>query len=123
MKHCLVVDDSEIVRKVARNLIESLNFKVDEASSGQETLEACKASMPDIIFLDWHMPGSNSIELIRAIRQLGVIKRPYILYCMTQPDEDILAKATAAGIDDTISKPFDRQSVTAKFADYTVAAQ
>lgn len=121
MKRCLIVDDSEIVRKVARTLIESLKFKVDEAANGQEALDACKADMPDIIFLDWHMPGSNSIDLIKGIRQLGVFKRPYILYCMTQNDAGILARATSAGIDDTIAKPFDRASVTAKFAAYALA--
>lgn len=121
MKRCLVVDDSEIVRKVARTLIESLKYTVDEAASGQEALDACKADMPDIIFLDWHMPGSNSIDLIKGIRHLGVFKRPYILYCMTENDGDILARATSAGIDDTIDKPFDRASVTSKFAGYALA--
>lgn len=121
MKRCLVVDDSEIVRKVARTLIESLKFKVDEAASGQEVLNACKADMPDIIFLDWHMPGSHTIDLIKGIRQLGVFKRPYILYCMTGNDADVLARATTAGIDDVIIKPFDRASVTAKFAGYALA--
>ncbi|MEQ1578614.1 MAG: response regulator [Hyphomicrobium sp.] len=122
MNRCLIVDDSEIVRKVARAIIESWKFEVAEAGSGQEALDACRAQMPDVIFLDWHLPGSDSIELIKSIRQLGVLKRPYILYCMTEYDAGILARATAAGIDDTISKPFDRNSLTAKFKAIKLAA-
>ena len=122
MKRCLIVDDSEIVRKVARSIIESLKFIVDEAASGQEALDACKPEMPDIIFLDWHLPGTNSIDLIKGLRHLGAFKRPYIIYCITENDADIVARATSAGIDDTIIKPFDRASITAKFAGYKMAA-
>lgn len=122
MKRCLIVDDSEIVRKVARAIIESLKYEVLEAASGQEALDACKTNMPDVIFLDWYLPGTNSIELIRGIRQLGVFKRPYILYCMTEQDDVIQARATSAGIDDTISKPFDRAMLTSKFNGYVLAA-
>lgn len=122
MKHCLIVDDSEIVRQVARAIIESLKYKVAEASTHAEALDACRADMPDIIFLDWHMPSSNSIELIKAIRVAGAAKRPYILYCMTENDPQVLERAIAAGIDDTISKPFDRASVTAKFAHFALSA-
>ena len=122
MKRCLIVDDSEVVRKVARAIIESLRFEVVEAASGQEALDACKADMPDIIFLDWHLPGVQPIDLIKGIRQLGVFKRPYILYCMTETDAAMLARATSAGIDDTISKPFDRASITSKFAGYNLKA-
>lgn len=116
VKRCLIVDDSEIVRKVARALIESLRFVVSEAATDREAIDACKADMPDVIFLDWHLPGSNSIELIKSIRQLGALKRPYLLYCMTENDEDASTRALAAGIDDIIAKPFDRATVTSKFA-------
>jgi two-component system, chemotaxis family, chemotaxis protein CheY len=122
VKRCLIVDDSEIVRKVARVIVESLKFDVSEAATAQEALDACKPDMPDVIFLDWHLPGTNSIELIKGIRQLGVFKRPYIIYCMTEHDTDILDRATLAGIDDSIAKPFDRATLTAKFAGFKLAA-
>ena len=122
MKRCLIVDDSEIVRNVARAIIESLKYTVVEAASGQEALDACKPDMPDVIFLDWHLPGSNSIDLIKGIRQLGVFKRPYILYCMTENDPEMLSRVTMAGIDDHVLKPFDRASLTSKFAGYKLAA-
>ena len=122
MKRCLVVDDAEIVRKVARAIIESLKYTVVEAANGAEALDACKAEMPDIVFLDWHMPATNSIELIKGIRHMRAAKRPYILYCMTEDDQEILGRAITAGIDDTISKPFDRASITSKFANFALAA-
>ena len=53
---CLVVDDSRVVRKVARRILEAHGFIISEAGDGKEALEACRASMPDCVLLDWNMP-------------------------------------------------------------------
>ena len=54
MKSCLVVDDSKVVRMVARRILEDLDFEVEEAEDGQKALDACKRQMPDVILLDWN---------------------------------------------------------------------
>src|SRR4029078_12248886 len=51
MKTCLVVDDSEVVRKVARCIFENLKFEANEAESGQSALDACAKVIPDAILL------------------------------------------------------------------------
>ena len=57
MKSCLVVDDSRVIRKVARRILEELEFEITEAGDGQEALEtSCQDKMPDAILLDWNMP-------------------------------------------------------------------
>src|SRR5262249_13196832 len=56
MKTCLVVDDSSVIRKVARRILEGLEFEIAEAEDGEQALEACRASMPDAVLLDWNMP-------------------------------------------------------------------
>jgi two-component system, chemotaxis family, chemotaxis protein CheY len=122
LKRCLIVDDSDIVRRVARAIVESLRYEVVEAGSAQDALELAKSSQPDIIFLDWHMPATNTIELIKGLRQRGSVKPPYILFCMTEDDDQVLQQARSAGINDVIMKPFDRASVTAKFATFQIAA-
>lgn len=56
MKVCLVVDDSRVVRKVARKILEELHFACTEAEDGKQAMEACAQKMPDAILLDWNMP-------------------------------------------------------------------
>ena len=56
MKICLVVDDSRVVRKVARRILEGLDFEIAEAGDGMEALVFCRAAMPDAVLLDWAMP-------------------------------------------------------------------
>lgn len=123
MKRCLIVDDSEIVRKVARAIITSLKYQVEEAASGEEALLACRPLVPEVILIDWHMPGTNSLNLIKSIRSIKSPHRAHIIYVITERDPDMLARATAAGIDDILFKPFDRESITWKLSvSHTAAA-
>jgi len=61
VKSCLVTDDSATVRRVARKLLTSLGFEVDEAENGQIALEKCLLRMPDVVLLDWNMPVMNGL--------------------------------------------------------------
>lgn len=113
MKHCLIADDSEVVRKVARRVLESMNFEVSEAQSGQEALATCQERAPDAIFLDWSMPDMTGLQVLGALR-LSSDRKPYILYCLTENDADDIARARAAGADDVILKPFHGHELEAK---------
>ena len=64
MKSCLVVDDSSVIRKVARRILEDLSFTITEAEDGQQALERCQAEMPDAILLDWNMPVMDGLEFL-----------------------------------------------------------
>ena len=68
MKTCLVVDDSRVIRKVARRIIEDMGFEVAEAADGMEALAWCRAAMPEAILLDWNMPVMNGIDFLRQLR-------------------------------------------------------
>ena len=68
MKTCLVVDDSKVVRMVARKILEELGFAVSEAEDGQVALDMSMQSMPDVVLLDWNMPVMSGIEYLRALR-------------------------------------------------------
>ncbi|MEO0871845.1 MAG: response regulator, partial [Pseudomonadota bacterium] len=69
MKTCLIVDDSRVIRKVSRHILETLGFTVDEAENGQEGLNACDKAMPDVVLLDWNMPVMTGIEFIIQLRK------------------------------------------------------
>src|SRR4029453_9203752 len=69
MKHCLVVDDSAVIRKVARRILEELNFTAAEGENGRDALDQCRASMPDVVLLDWNMPVMDGIAFLVALRR------------------------------------------------------
>ncbi len=117
MKHCLVVDDSDVIRKVARRILESMHFEISEAGNGQEAIELCQAHTPDAILLDWHMPVMNGVEFLGALRLANLERKPYVIYCTTENDPADIARAFAAGADEYLLKPFDRESLEAKLTD------
>lgn len=122
MKRCLVVDDSEVIRKVARHILESLDLEVSEAENGQQALERCMNDAPDIVVLDWQLPVMGPIEFLSALRFSKSTRRPYILYATTENDAADLSRMYTAGIDDFIMKPLDRASVEAKFREIHAVA-
>ena len=120
MKKCLIVDDSDVIRKVARRILESMQFEVTEAENGQEALERCHQKMPDAILLDWNMPVMNGIEFLGSLRQKPNGKRPLVFYCTTENDPAEIARALSAGADEYILKPYNRESLRSKFSEVGV---
>ena len=116
MRHCLVVDDSKIIRKVARHILESMEFEVTEAANGQEAVEQCLQRMPHIVLLDWHMPVMNGLEFLGALRLATKGERPHIIYCTTENDSAEISRALMGGANDFLLKPFDRETLSAKIA-------
>jgi two-component system, chemotaxis family, chemotaxis protein CheY len=115
MKTCLVVDDSGVVRKVARRIVETLNFSVIEAEDGEKALEACKRSMPEAVLLDWNMPVMDGLEFLVNLRRMPGGETPKVVFCTTENGMDHIARALEAGADEYIMKPFDKDIVTDKF--------
>jgi two-component system chemotaxis response regulator CheY len=116
MKTCLVVDDSSVVRKVARRILESLKLETFEAENNQRALEQCQQSMPDAIILDYHMPGMGTVEFLSTLRSLNDGKKAFVVYCTTENDTADITRTIAAGADDYVIKPFDRESLRAKLS-------
>jgi two-component system, chemotaxis family, chemotaxis protein CheY len=115
MKSCLIVDDSRVVRKVARRILEELEFTVEEAADGQCAMAACRRQMPDAILLDWNMPVMNGIEFLRALRQMSGGAAPVVVFCTTENDIKHIQEAVSAGANEYIMKPFDTDIIQAKF--------
>jgi two-component system chemotaxis response regulator CheY len=116
MKTCLVVDDSEVVRKVARRIFENLSLEAMEAASGQEGLELCARLMPDAILLDGHMPPMATVEFVSTLRSLPGGDKAIVVYCTTENNSSEIARALSAGADDYVMKPFDREALRTKLA-------
>lgn len=114
-KLCLVVDDSGVVRKIARRIAEELGFDVREAEDGQKAYEACQDTMPEAILLDWNMPVMSGIEFLEKLRQMPNGTYPKVVFCTTENDMAHIQRAMIAGANEYIMKPFDTEIVQSKF--------
>jgi len=114
MRHCLVVDDSRVIRKVSRHILESFGLVVTEAEDGQQALVACNAAMPDLILLDWNMPVMSGIDFLAALRSSTRGDKPKVIFCTTEHDLDCIRSGFAQGANDYIIKPFDHDSLESK---------
>ncbi|KHK93599.1 response regulator [Novosphingobium malaysiense] len=114
MRRCLLVDDSRVIRKVARRILETLGYEIAEAENGEEALAKCKTAMPDLILLDWNMPVMGGMEFVTALRGMTSETRPKVVFCTTNSDTDAIRKGIEAGADEYVIKPFDHQTLQAK---------
>ncbi len=115
MRTCLVVDDSRVVRKVARRILEDLHFNCEEAEDGQQAYEYCATAMPEVILLDWNMPVMSGIEFLEKLRQMPSGDSPRVVFCTTENDMSHIQRAMMAGANEYIMKPFDTDIIKSKF--------
>lgn len=121
-KTCLVVDDSRVVRKVSRRILEDLGFEVAEAGDGVEAMSWCNAVMPDVILLDWRMPSMDGMEFLHRLRATPGGDAPRVIFCSVENDIASIREALDAGADEYIMKPFDGGIVAGKLAYLGIAA-
>lgn len=114
-KSCLVVDDSRVVRKVARRIAEDMGFDCAEAENGIAACDACAEHMPDVIILDWNMPAMSGLEFLERLRGMENGHHARVVLCTTESDVEHIDRALRAGADEYIMKPFDRAVIHEKF--------
>jgi len=116
MTSCLIVDDSRVIRKVARQIFAGLGFACEEAEDGGQAMEICKKKLPGFILLDWNMPVINGLDFLRALRTQPAARRTRVIFCTVENDLAHIQEALAAGADEYIMKPFDTDIVKGRLA-------
>lgn len=117
MKTCMIVDDSKIVRKVSRRIMEALEYQVVEAENGQEALKVFSENDPLLILLDWHMPVMDGLEFIKALRtNTAGGDKPTVIFCTTETDISHIQNAILAGANEYVMKPFDEEILKGKLS-------
>jgi len=116
MRTCVVADDSSVVRKVARRILEQFDFTVDEAEDGAQALALCQRKLPDAVLLDASMPVMDGYEFLRALRRMPGGDRPKVIMCQVDNDDAYIARAYHVGANDILLKPFDKPRIAAKLA-------
>ena len=122
MKTCLVVDDSRVIRKVARRILEDLGFEIAEAADGMEAMAWCRTAMPEAILLDWNMPLMDGLTFLRALRREPEGHTPVVVFCSVENDLEHITQALEAGADEYIMKPFDGDILQMKLVEAGVLA-
>ncbi len=115
-RRCLVVDDSRVVRKVARRILEGHGYSVVEAENGIEALIACREALPRCVLLDWNMPVMNGLAFLQALRAEFGPDEPLVIFCTTENEIAQIREALAQGAQEYIMKPFDEAILIGKFA-------
>lgn len=114
-KTCLIVDDSHVVRKIARKIIEDFGFECIDAEDGQVAMDECTKAMPDVVILDWNMPVMSGMEFLKNIRAMVGGDAPKIVFCTIENDIDHITHAMEAGANEYIMKPFSAEIIESKF--------
>ena len=115
MKSCLIVEDSKVIRMVARKILQGLEFNTSEAADGREALDACKVQLPDAVLLDYEMPVMDGLAFLVELRKLPGGDLPVVVFCSTETDIQHIQRAIKCGANECIMKPFDSDSLQAKF--------
>jgi two-component system chemotaxis response regulator CheY len=106
---CLVVDDSRVIRRMARDILAGLGLRTAEAEHGLAALEFCRTTVPDFVLLDWNMPEMDGISCLRALRAMELTPRPIVVMCTTESGLAKIREALEAGADEYIMKPYDHE--------------
>jgi two-component system chemotaxis response regulator CheY len=116
MRSCFVVDDSSVVRKVARRILENFQFTVSEAEDGAQALVLCQRQMPDAVLLDASMPVMDGYEFLRALRRMPGGDKPKVIMCQVDNEDSQIARANHVGANEILLKPFDKNRMAVKLA-------
>lgn len=107
----LVVDDEEKLREMVRNYLTNEGFIVIEAADGAKAVELHQKERPDLVVLDWMMPGTNGLDVCKSFRQLG--NTPVIMLTAKTEEVDKLL-GLELGADDYMTKPFSLRELVAR---------
>ena len=116
MKTCLIVDDSRVIRVVARRILETLGYQVTEACDGLEALDMCLADMPQTVLLDWSMPVMDGFEFLGRLREEPGGDQVRVVLCSVEDDLNFIRTALDRGADEYVIKPFDAEILACKMA-------
>lgn len=108
MNRCLIVDDSSVIRKVAKRIIASRGAIVIEAASGREALGYCRMDMPDFIIVDITLPDMETIDFIRELTSVQGRVKPLVSVLLNELDLSTIMRCKRAGAHAHMLKPFTR---------------
>ena len=110
----LIVEDEREIREMVAFALERAGFKVIEAGSAEEAVERLEGLLPDVVVIDWMLPGSTGIELVRRIRRDEHTAQLPVLMLTARGEETDKLRSFEVGVDDYVTKPFSPRELIAR---------
>lgn len=114
MTTILVVDDEPDIREVIRFALEGADFRVIEAGHAEEARKLLGAESPDLVLLDWMLPGRSGLELAAQLKQSPKTRSLPIIMVSARGEEEDRIRGLDTGADDYIAKPFSPREMVAR---------
>ncbi|MFO0999116.1 MAG: response regulator [Planctomycetaceae bacterium] len=114
--YALIIDDSRAMRRILRQIVEPLGFRILEAGDGQEGLDRLGEHYPDVelTLVDWNMPVMNGLEFVKTVRADDQYRQMKIAMVTTETEPAQMARALMAGVDEFVMKPFTSEILIEK---------
>ncbi|HWD14744.1 phosphate regulon transcriptional regulator PhoB [Pseudochrobactrum sp. sp1633] len=109
-----VVEDEEAISELLRYNLEAEGYQVDTILRGDEAEIHLRENVPDLLVLDWMLPGVSGIELCRRLRQRAETERLPIIMLTARGEESERVRGLAVGADDYVVKPFSTPELLAR---------
>ncbi|MDR5899419.1 phosphate regulon transcriptional regulator PhoB [Halomonas vilamensis] len=113
-KTVLIVDDEAPIREMIAVALEMADYRVLEADNAQDAHAMVVDHQPDLLLLDWMMPGTSGIELARRLKREKTTAELPIIMLTAKGEENNKIQGLEAGADDYITKPFSPRELVAR---------
>ncbi|MES2684501.1 MAG: phosphate regulon transcriptional regulator PhoB [Pseudomonadota bacterium] len=113
-KQILVIEDEASIRDMLRFALERAEFRITTAANAQEARLRIAESCPDLILLDWMMPGLSGVEYAKELKNGATTKDIPIIMVTARAEEEDKVRALNIGADDYVSKPFSFPELIAR---------
>jgi two-component system phosphate regulon response regulator PhoB len=110
----LIVEDEPEIRELLNFSLTRAGFNVTEAETGELALQRLDSNLPDILIVDWMLPGMSGVELAKRLRRDELTSALPLLMLTARNEESDILKSFESGIDDYMSKPFSPKELVAR---------
>ncbi|MGQ8364901.1 phosphate regulon transcriptional regulator PhoB [Glaciecola sp. 1036] len=110
----LLVEDEAPIRDMLSFVLEQAGFTVEEAEDYDVGLDKIKEPYPDLILLDWMLPGGSGVQLAKKLKQHDIAKDIPVIMLTARSEEDDKIRGLEAGADDYVTKPFSPKELLAR---------
>lgn len=114
MKRILIVEDEQAIREMVGFALKKTDFHFEEVADAEQALVAVASNPPDLILLDWMLPGMSGVDLARRLRKEEVTAKIPIIMLTARVEENDRVYGLEAGADDYITKPFSPRELIAR---------
>ena len=112
--HILIVEDEPEIRELLNFSLARAGFRVTEAESAESALQKLLNQLPDLVIVDWMLPGMSGVDLAKRIRKDELTSSLPLLMLTARSEESDVLKSFDSGIDDYMSKPFSPKELVAR---------